>query len=50
MANQRLTGDNIRWKSMTVYHRRSIAEIEMYRVKQLFSGHLSLQDYDEQVA
>ncbi|NIG63024.1 MAG: hypothetical protein G5663_07580 [Serratia symbiotica] len=35
---------------MTVYHRRSIAETAMYRVKQLFSDHLSLRDYNEQVA
>jgi hypothetical protein len=50
VANQRLTGDNARWKNMTGYHRRSIAETAMYRVKQLFAGHLSLRDYDAQVA
>nr|WP_284700519.1 hypothetical protein [Serratia symbiotica] len=31
------------------YHRRSIAETAMYRVKQLFGGHLALRDYDAQV-
>lgn len=50
VANQRLTGDNTRWKIMTGYHRRSIAETAMYRVKQLFGGHLSLREYDAQVA
>ncbi|NIG62276.1 MAG: hypothetical protein G5663_01805 [Serratia symbiotica] len=34
---------------ITVYHRRSIDETAMYRVKQLFSDHLSLRDYNEQV-
>lgn len=34
---------------MTGYHRRSIAERAMYRVKQLFGGHLTLRDYDAQV-
>jgi hypothetical protein len=33
VANQRLTGDNTRWKNMTGYHRRSVAETAMYRVK-----------------
>ncbi|NIH16256.1 MAG: IS5/IS1182 family transposase, partial [Serratia symbiotica] len=50
VANQRLTGDNTRWKSITGYHRRSIAATARYRVKQLFGGHLSLRDYDGQVA
>jgi hypothetical protein len=50
VANQRLTGDNTRWKNMTGYHRRSVAETAMYRVKQLFGGHLTLRDYDAQVA
>ncbi|NIG62596.1 MAG: hypothetical protein G5663_04155 [Serratia symbiotica] len=34
------------WKSMTGYHRRSIAERAMYREKKLFGGHLSLRDDD----
>ncbi len=50
VANQRVTGDNTRWKSITGYHRRSIAVTARYRVKQLFGGHLSLRDYDGQVA
>ncbi len=50
VANQRVTGDNTRWKSITGYHRRSIAATARYRVKQLFGGHLSLRDYDGQVA
>ncbi|NIG62851.1 MAG: IS5/IS1182 family transposase, partial [Serratia symbiotica] len=36
MGNQCLTGDNTPRKSMTGYHRRSIAETAMYRVQQLF--------------
>lgn len=31
------------------YNRRSVAETAMYRVKQLFGGHLTLRDYDAQV-
>ncbi|NIH16398.1 MAG: hypothetical protein G5700_08305 [Serratia symbiotica] len=50
MANQRVTGDNTRWKSITGYYRRSIAATARYRVKQLFGGHLSLRDYDGHVA
>ncbi len=37
-------------KIITGYHRRSIAATARYRVKQLFGGHLSLRDYDGQVA
>ncbi|GLX58855.1 hypothetical protein Pcaca02_41640 [Pectobacterium carotovorum subsp. carotovorum] len=29
--------------------RRSVAETAMYRVKQLFGGHLTLRDYNAQV-
>ncbi|NIH16375.1 MAG: hypothetical protein G5700_08130 [Serratia symbiotica] len=50
MANQRVTGDNTRRKSITGYHRRSIAATARYRVKQLCGGHLSRRDYDGQVA
>ncbi|NIG62415.1 MAG: transposase [Serratia symbiotica] len=46
VANQLLTGDNTRTKSMTCYPRR-IAETAMYRVQQLCGGHLSLRDYQE---
>jgi hypothetical protein len=49
-VNQRLSGNNARWKWTTDYNRRSIAETAMYRVKQLFGGSLALRDYDAQVA
>lgn len=32
------------WKWNTTYNRRSVAETAMYRVKQLFGGHLTLRD------
>jgi len=38
-----LTGNGTR------HNRRSVAETAMYRVKQLFGGHLTLRDYDAQV-
>lgn len=50
VANQRLSGSNARWKWTTEYNRRSIAETAMYWIKQLFSGSLTLRDYDDQVA
>ena len=49
VARQRLTGSNAYWKWNTAYNRRSVAETAMYRVKQLFGGHLTLRDYDAQV-
>ncbi|WP_447883411.1 transposase [Serratia fonticola] len=49
VARQRLTGSNAYWKWNTTYNRRSVAETAMYRVKQLFGGHLTLRDYDAQV-
>ncbi|CNC48009.1 transposase [Yersinia enterocolitica] len=49
VARQRLTGSNAYWKWHTAYNRRSVAETAMYRVKQLFGGHLTLRDYDAQV-
>lgn len=49
VARQRLTGSNAWWKWNTAYNQRSVAETEMYRVKQLFGGHLTLRDYDAQV-
>ncbi|GKN93393.1 hypothetical protein NUKP88_47650 [Klebsiella variicola] len=49
VTNQRLSGNNARWKWTTDYNRRSIAETAMYRVKQLFGGSLTLRDYDGQV-
>lgn len=49
VARQRLTGSNAYWKWNTAYNQRSVAETAMYRVKQLFGGHLTLRDYDAQV-
>ncbi|CAH6385756.1 IS4 transposase (plasmid) [Pantoea agglomerans] len=49
VARQRLTGSNAYWKWHTAYNRRSVAETAMYRVKQLFGGHLTLRDNDAQV-
>ncbi len=49
VARQRLTASNAYWKWNTAYNRRSVAETAMYRVKQLFGGHLTLRDYDAQV-
>jgi len=49
VARQRLTGSNAYWKWDTAYNQRSVAETAMYRVKQLFGGHLTLRDYDAQV-
>ena len=49
VARQRLTGSNVYWKWNTTYNRRSVADTAMYRVKQLFGGHLTLRDYDAQV-
>lgn len=50
VANQRLSGSNARLKWTTEYNRRSIEETAMYWIKQLFSGSLTLRDYDGQVA
>ena len=49
VARQRITGSNAYWKWHTTYNRWSVAETAMYRVKQLFGGHLMLHDYDAQV-
>ncbi|CAI0845286.1 Uncharacterised protein [Serratia quinivorans] len=49
VARQRLTGSNAYWKWNTAYHRRSVTETAMYRVKQLLGGYLTLRDYDAQV-
>ncbi|RLR17859.1 IS5/IS1182 family transposase, partial [Sodalis-like symbiont of Bactericera trigonica] len=37
------------WKKKVSYHRRSVAETAMFRIKTLLGGHLSLRDYDTQV-
>ena len=49
VARQRLTGSSAYWKWYTAYNRRSVAETAMYRVKELFGGHLTLREYDAQV-
>lgn len=49
VANQRLSGSNDAWKKKVGYHRRSVAETAMFRIKTLFGGHLSLRNYDGQV-
>ncbi|WP_342701551.1 IS5-like element ISEcl3 family transposase (plasmid) [Enterobacter asburiae] len=49
VANQHLSGGNDVWKKKVSYHRRSIAETAMFRIKSLLGGHLSLRDYDAQV-
>lgn len=49
VANQHLSGSNDVWKKKVGYHRRSVAETAMFRIKTLLGGHLSLRDYDVQV-
>lgn len=49
VANQHLSGSNDVWKKKVGYHRRSVAETAMFRIKTLLGGHLSLRDYDAQV-
>lgn len=43
VASQRLTGSNAYGKCNMAYNRRSVAETAMYRVKQLFGGHLTVR-------
>jgi hypothetical protein len=49
VMRQLLTGSYAYWKWNTAYNRRSVAETAMYRIKQLFGGHLTLRDYNAQV-
>lgn len=49
VANQHLSGSNDVWKEKTGYHRRSVAETAMSRIKSVFGGHLKLRNYDAQV-
>ncbi|ECI0838820.1 IS5 family transposase [Salmonella enterica subsp. diarizonae] len=49
VANQHLSGSNDLWKKKVGYHRRSVAETVVFRIKTLLGGHLSLRDYDAQV-
>ncbi len=46
---QRLYGSNNKWKKRYGYHKRSLSETVMYRVKQLLGGRLSLRNYNAQV-
>lgn len=49
MANQHLSGSSEVWKKKVGYHRRSLAETAVYRIKTLPGGHLNLRNYDAQV-
>jgi len=49
VANQHLSGSNDVWKKKVGYHRRSVAETAMFRIKTLLGGYLGLRDYDAQV-
>lgn len=49
MANQHLSGSNDLWKKKVGYHRRSVAETAVFRIKTLQGCHLSMHDYDAQV-
>lgn len=40
---------NKKWKKRYGYHKRSLSETAMYRVKQLLGGKLSLRNYNAQV-
>ncbi|MEZ8368065.1 hypothetical protein AB6C94_01310, partial [Vibrio splendidus] len=44
-----LYGSNKYWKERYGYHKRSLSETAMYRVKQLLGGRLSLRNYNAQV-
>lgn len=46
---QQFCGSNKKWKKRYGYHRRSISETAMYRIKQLLGGTLSMRDYNVQV-
>jgi hypothetical protein len=50
-AVKRLKAEELtEWKEETGYHKRSLSETAMYRYKHIFSGKLSLRDYNGQVA
>ena len=46
---QKLCGSNKEWKKRYGYHKLSLSETAMYRVKQLLGGKLSLRSYNAQV-
>lgn len=43
VANQHLSGGNDVWKKKVGYHRRSVAETAMFRIKSLLGGHHDAQ-------
>lgn len=49
VGNQKLYGSNEYWKERYSYHKRSLSETAIYRVKQLLGGRLSLRNYNAQV-
>lgn len=46
---KRLYGSNNKWQKRYGYHKRSLSETAMFRVKQLLGGRLSLRNYNAQV-
>jgi len=46
---QKLYGSNKKWKQKYGYHKRSLSETAMYRVKQLLRASLKLRNYNAQV-
>jgi hypothetical protein len=46
---QKLYGSNKKWKQKYGYHKRSLSETDMYRVKQLLGASLTLRHYNAQV-
>ncbi len=46
---QKLYGSNKKWKQKYGYHKRSLSETAMHRVKQLFGASLSFRNYNAQV-
>ncbi|MEZ8020952.1 IS5/IS1182 family transposase, partial [Vibrio splendidus] len=49
VACQKLYGSNKHWKERYGYHKRSLSETAMCRVKQLLGGQLSLKNHNAQV-
>lgn len=48
-ANQHQSGSNEVWKKIVDYHRHSVAETAIYRIKTLLGSYLRLRGYDAQV-
>lgn len=46
---QKLYGSNKKWKQKYGYHRRSLSETAMYRVKKLLGASLTLRNYNAPV-